>query len=163
MKLVYNPRQTVLVTCREEVMIMGKKVHKDNVITLDWHTPLSFEPGMYAISIGKTRFSRKLIEEGKAFCVNFMPPTQEDGVLYCGRHSGEHIDKFKEAGLTTAECDNIDCPRIKEAAAYLECETVQEIETGDHILFIGKVVGTKELKKGKRIFHTEGNNFTTTR
>jgi flavin reductase (DIM6/NTAB) family NADH-FMN oxidoreductase RutF len=134
-----------------------------NIITLDWHTPLSFVPGMYAISVGKTRFSRKLIQESKAFCVNFMSITQEDAVVYCGRHSGEHIDKFKESGLTKVECDNIDCPRIKEALAYIECEVTQEIETGDHILFIGKIVGTKELKKGKRIFHTEANNFTTTK
>ena len=163
MKLVYNPRQTVLVTCREEVPIMGKNVHKDNIITLDWHMPLSFEPGMYAISVGKSRFSRKIIEAGKSFCVNFMPPEKEDAIIYCGRHSGEHIDKFKEAGLGKEECDNIDCPRIKEASAYVECETVQEIETGDHILFIAKIVGTKELKKGKRIFRLEANKFTTTK
>jgi flavin reductase (DIM6/NTAB) family NADH-FMN oxidoreductase RutF len=163
MALLYNPLQTVLITCREEVMILGKNVHKDNIITIDWHMPTSFEPGMYAISIGKTRFSHKLISKGKAFCVNFMPFELKEKVLYCGRHSGEHIDKFKEAGLAKEECENIDCPRIGEALGYIECEVIHEIDTGDHVIFIGRIAGAKELKTGKRIFHTEGDNFTTTR
>ena len=161
---IYNPRQTILVTCRASVKdkFSGKKAIKDNIIVLDWHMPLSFDPFLYAISIGKTRYSLNLIKESKVFVVNFMPFHLKEDVLFCGRNSGEHLDKFKETTLTKEESEKIDCPRIKQVLAYLECEVIQEIETGDHILFIGKVVHSDELEKGKRIFHTEKDDFTTT-
>jgi len=161
---IYNPRQTVLVTCRGQIKdkFSGKENIKDNIIVLDWHTPLSFNPFLYAISVGKTRFSLNLIKESKVFAVNFMPFYLKDDILFCGRNSGEYLDKFEKTSLTKEESEKIDCPRIKQALAYLECEVIQEIDSGDHILFIGKVVYSEEKEKGKRIFHLENDNFTTT-
>lgn len=150
-----NPRQTVLVTCRHK--------GKDNIITLDWHTPLSFYPMMYAISVGKTRYSLGLIQKSKVFVVNFMSKDYEKEVLFCGRHSGRDYDKFSETGLTKEEAEKIDCPRIKEALGFLECKVVKEVEVGDHILFIAEVVNSDLKKKGKRLFHLWGDRFTTTK
>lgn len=158
---IARPRQTILVSCEAETEVMGKKAVKKNIITLDWHMPLSFEPEMYAISVGKTRFSLELIKKSKCFVVNFMPLSLKDKALYCGRHSGQYVDKFKESGLTEAEAEKIHCPRIKEALAFLECEVVEEVETGDHVVFIAKVVNMKEKKKGKRLFHVKGDRFGT--
>ena len=149
-----NPRQTVLVTCRCK--------GKDNIITLDWHTPLSFLPMMYAISVGKTRYSLELIKNSKVFVVNFMSKDFEKEILFCGRHSGRDFDKFKETGLTAEEAEKIDCPRIKEALGFLECKVVREVEVGDHVLFIAKVVHSDLKKRGKRLFHLFQDKFTTT-
>jgi len=149
-----NPRQTILLTCRAE--------GKDNVMTLDWHTPLSFQPMMYAVSIGKTRYSLELVRKSKVFVVNFVPKELEKAVLYCGRHSGRNIEKFKEAGLKKEEAETIDCPRISGALGYLECQVEKEIEVGDHILFIAKVTKANLKKEGKRLFHLFGDKFTTT-
>ena len=149
-----NPRQTILLTCRAE--------GKDNVMTLDWHTPLSFEPMMYAVSIGKTRYSLEPVRKSKVFVVNFVPKELEKAVLYCGRHSGRNIDKFKEAGLEKEEAETIDCPRIRGALGYLECQVEKEIEVGDHILFIAKVTKAHLKQKAKRLFHLFNDKFTTT-
>ena len=149
-----NPRQTILLTCRAE--------GKDNVMTLDWHTPLSFQPMMYAVSIGKTRYSLELVRKSKVFVVNFVPKELEKAVLYCGRYSGRNIEKFKEAGLKKEEAETIDCPRISGALGYLECQVEKEIEVGDHILFIAKVTKANLKKEGKRLFHLFGDKFTTT-
>ena len=149
-----NPRQTILVTTRYN--------NKDNIITLDWHTPLSFEPMLYAIAVGKSRFSLNLIKNSKVFAVNFMPYSKKEEVLFCGRHSGQFKNKFKEAKLEKEECQTIDCPAIKDSCNYLECEVINEIKMGDHILFIGKVAKFKNNKNTKRLFHISGDNFTTT-
>lgn len=161
MKL-YGPRQAVLVTCRGKVEILGRVKEKDNIISVAWHTPLSVEPFMYAIAVGKTRFSLKLIKESGVFAVNFISKKMQEEVVYCGRHSGEHLDKFSETGLKKEECEKIDCPRLADALGYLECEVVDEIETGDHVLFIAKVINSKLEKEDKRLFHITGNEFTTT-
>lgn len=149
-----NPRQTILVTCRWQ--------GKDNIITMDWHTPLSFNPMMYAISVGKTRYSLELIRQSRVFVVNFMIKDYEKEVLYCGRHSGKNLDKFTKTNLEKEGAEKIDCPRIKQALGFLECQVVDEIEIGDHVLFIAQVVSSGLKAQGKRLFHLWGDKFTTT-
>ena len=150
---IINPMQTVLVTSRHKIKnkLTGKDEEKDNAFTIDWHTPLSFEPMMYGISVGKKRFSHKLISGSKAFVVNFIPAYLEKEALYCGSHSGEHIDKFNETGLQKEEAETVDCPVLKDAIAYLECEVVDEIEIGDHVFFIAKVMKSEKRRVGKRL------------
>lgn len=149
-----NPRQVVLITCRYE--------GKDNILTADWHTPLSFQPMMYAVSIGKTRFSLNLIRKSKVFTVNFISKDMKDAAIYCGYHTGKDKDKFKLAGLEKEECERINCPRLKSALAVLECKVIKEIEVGDHFLFIANVVNAIFKKSDKRLFHLYKKNFTTT-
>jgi len=162
MPSITNPRQVVLVSCRAKVDLLGKKVHKDNIIALSWHMPVSFSPVLYAIAIGKTRFSRKIIDESNVFVVNFIPHTLEEKALFTGRNSGIHIDKFKEAKLTKEEAESIDCPKIKQAIGYLECEVINQFEVGDHILYIGNVLKQDLKKNSKRLFQKIGDKFTTT-
>lgn len=147
------PKQVIIASCRNK--------GKDNMITLSWHTPLSFKPELYCIVVGKERFSHNMVKESKVFCVNFLPTTLEKEMLFCGTKTGRNTDKFKETGLEKEECKRIDCCRIKKAAAYMECKVVSEVDAGDHTLFIGRVVNAKRVKKEKRIFQAE-NGFTTT-
>jgi len=162
---ITNPTQTILVSCRGNAKdkFSSRKILKDNLFVLDWHMQTSFEPFLFAISVGKTRFSHQLIKESRVFAVNFMQYSLKDKVLYCGRRSGEHIDKFNEAGLTKQEAETIDCCRVKESLAFIECEVMQEIETGDHTIFVAKVTKQEEKEPGKRLFHLGGDNFTTTK
>ena len=161
-KKIINPRQTVLVSCRAETTLLGRELEKHNLIAVDWHLPLSFEPMMYGFAVTKKRFSYELVHTSGVFCINFMPSSLEKDVLFCGRNTGKHIDKFKETGLSIEECEKIDCCRVKEAAAFLECEVVEEVETGDHVFFVGKVVNSSLKKEAKRVFHIIDDEFTTT-
>jgi len=154
-----EPIQTVLITCRGHSHILGNKTLKDNIITVDWHMPVSFKPSLYGISIGKNRFSLDLIKSSKCFIVNFIDYSLKDAALHCGTTAGVHADKFKDTGLKKEEGDKVDCPRIGEALAYLECEVINEVDAGDHILFIGKIIGGEHLKDGNRLFHTTGKEF----
>jgi flavin reductase (DIM6/NTAB) family NADH-FMN oxidoreductase RutF len=150
-----NPRQTVLVTCRFK--------RKDNIITMDWHMPLSFNPMMYAIAVGKTRFSCGLIKNSGVFGVNFMGKEFEKAILYCGKCSGRNLDKFSQTGLEKKEAEKIDCPKVKQALGFLECKVVKEVEVGGHILFIAEIANSDLKIQGKRLFHLWGDKFTTTK
>jgi len=162
MRDLINPRQVILVTSEAEMELFGKKAEKQNIVTIAWHMPVSFEPMIYAIAVSKARLSHRMISKSKVFCVNFISKSLEKKALFCGRNSGEHIDKFKESGLTKEDCDSIHCPRIKEALAFLECEVAEEVEVGDHIIFIGKVVNSRLKKSEKRLFYLGDDKFTTT-
>jgi len=139
---------------------MGRKQLKDNIITLAWHMQVSFKPELYAIAIGKTRFSCELVSKSKCFVVNYVPYELEQEAVFCGSNSGKTTDKFKESGLGKEEAEKIDCPRIKEAVGYMECEVINEVEAGDHIIFIGKVLKSELKKDEKRLLQSD-DGFTT--
>ena len=163
MSSLNGPRQAILVTSSAEVKVMGIQKEKDNIITLAWHMPVSHNPNLYAIALGKQRFSTGIIQKSKCFAVNFMPAELEKEILLCGRKSGISSDKFKLCSFRKVECTTIECPRIKEAIGYLECELVQEIEAGDHIIFIGKVLKSELSEDKKRLFNIKDDIFTTTK
>lgn len=159
---ISNPTQTALVTCRGKAVVLGRNVKKDNIITVDWYMPISFEPSLYAVAIGRKRFSQEIIHSSAVFCINFVPYELSEQARFCGTNRGELLDKFAATKLTSVQCSKIDCPRIGEALAYLECKVIKEFEVGDHILFIGQVVEAIETRKGKRLIHLDGDKFTTT-
>ena len=154
MSKINNPNQVVLVTCRH--------AGKDNIIAMTWHTKTSFQPNLYLISVDNSRFSHELISKSKCFCINFMPYELSEAIKYCGTHSGRDVDKFKETGLTKIECETINCCRIKEALAYVECKVINSFATGDHTVFVGEVTKQEFIKEGKRPFQLDRLKFTTT-
>ena len=135
-----KPNQPILVSCRGAFEAMGKQKEIDNIITLSWHMPASYTPPIYIIGIGSSQFSLSLIKKTGVFAVNFMGKDYAKEALFCGRNSGLNVDKFKETGLTPAECESIDCKYIKESSAVYECEVINEIEVGDHTLIAGKIL-----------------------
>ena len=48
---------------------------------------------------------------------------------------------------------------LKDAVSYLECEVVNSVFSGDHVLYIGEIVGGKVLKGGDPYIHTRTNGF----
>ncbi|WP_395542781.1 flavin reductase family protein [Neotabrizicola sp. sgz301269] len=52
------------------------------------------------------------------------------------------VDEFALAGVAKAECDTIDCPRVADAPATLECVVVHHVELeGANHLIVGRVTG----------------------
>ncbi|MDD5109756.1 MAG: flavin reductase family protein [Patescibacteria group bacterium] len=149
-----NPRQVILLTARAK--------GRDNVMALAWHTPVSYDPPMYAVAIYRGWFTCGLVRASKVFVVNFMPKSSAPAVLICGRKSGKKMDKFAASGLDKEEAEKVKAPRIKQALGYLECRTVRSVNVGDHVVFIAKVLKARLKSKGKRLFHLGGDRFTTT-
>lgn len=153
-----NPRQVVFVTSRGTLERKATTSH-DTLATVEWHMPCSFEPFHYAISLKKSTLSATLIQQSNVFVVHFIPSSFADHALFCGRHSGLHVDKFVHCGFTKKEAEKIDGVIIQEALGYLECEALQSFNLGECVVFIGKVLKAVNLKEGKRLFHVRGDVF----
>jgi flavin reductase (DIM6/NTAB) family NADH-FMN oxidoreductase RutF len=164
---LFAPRLTVLVTSVD-------KRGKPNIITLSWAMPTSFNPPLVAISVGPRRYSHELIEACEEFVVNIPPHAILKKVQLCGKRSGRATDKFAEAGLTSIASKEVRPPRIKECIAHLECKLVGKLQTGDHTIFVGRVVAASvdegafdseediiNLELFKPIFHLGGDFFST--
>lgn len=161
MLTLYNPRQTVLVSTRAKVPVFGKTMVKDNLMALDWHMPLAFNPLMYSISINTKNYSKKLIDTSGVFIVNFMPFNKKDEVRYCGRYTGEYIDKFKRTKLTKTEAEKIECCAVEESIGWIECMVREKQDWGDHVVYVADVVSWKHEKNLERLFHIKNGSFVT--
>jgi len=120
---------------------------KPNIIGLGWWTFISWNPKMMAISIGNERYSHECIEHCKEFVLCFPSKEQKNGAWLCGKKSGRNIDKFKETGFIALPSKIVKPPIIKDSTVAFECKVVDKIETGDHTVYVGKIVaihGTPE-------------------
>jgi len=162
--MLLHPMHTVLVSC------VGKR-ERPNIITLAWAMPTSLRPPMVAVSVSPKRHSHHLIEETKEFVVNVPTMDILDAVHVCGTVSGRDYDKFKEAKLTPLPAKRIKTPLIGECVANLECRLLTALETGDHTIFVGRIVAAHidrdvydedyRVKEGDMVFHLGGNDYAT--
>ena len=158
-----HPMHTVLISA------IGK-AGKPNVTTVAWAMPTSINPPLLAISLAPGRHSHTLIEESGEFIVNI--PTMEvlQAVYSCGSLTGRSFDKFKKANLTQIPGKKVKAPAIRECVAHLECEVDGQLSTGDHTIFVGKILEAYadtgifteagyDLKRARMLYHAGGNNF----
>lgn len=128
-----NPRPAVLVTCCDENGV-------PNAISIAWHTPLSHDPPLVGISVGKTRYSYKLIEQSGEFVINIVDTSFRNAVETCGNVSGADCNKIELAGLELRPTLKVRSPFILGSLGYLACQLEQQIPVGDHTLFVGRVL-----------------------
>ncbi len=142
-----------------------------NVFTVSWLCAISNNPPLVMISVGKERFSYGLIRQSGKFVINIPNIKMKKDVIYCGNVSGTDKDKFKERGLEFSISENGGII-LDKTIAFLECEIQEELDIGDHMLFIGKIIdaGAEEdvYKNGQwdldnensKVLHFLGQNGT---
>ena len=113
---------------------------KCNPITLGWTMVTSGTPPMMAISIGKTRYSLGAIRHAGEFVIAFPSEHQQRETMLFGTKSGRDMDKIETANSKTQPTRQIDSVLLADAVANFECKLAGELETGDHVIFVGEIV-----------------------
>ena len=145
------------------VLISCGNMEKSNLITVAWTGIVCTQPPKLYISVRPERYSYKLIEDSKEFCVN-LPTTEMARVVdWCGVRSGKDFDKFAHTKLTKAESFSVSCPSISECPLTLECKVEQIIKLGSHDMFIADIVsvGAEEsiIDENGRLMLEKANLF----
>lgn len=83
------------------------------------------------------------IRETGVFCVNVAGYAAREALNASSATLPKEVDEFAHAGLEAAECEVIDCPRIADAPAALECRVSQIVPLlgKENVLVLGEVVG----------------------
>ena len=113
---------------------------KENAMTVDWHTSLSFNPPLYGICIAPERLAYRLIIASKEFGINFLPFETVDLVHLVGSTGGQQMDKFKRFNITRDQPIKTKVPILQAAYAAYECQLVDDRDYGDHRLLVGEIV-----------------------
>ncbi|WP_085309525.1 flavin reductase family protein [Planktotalea arctica] len=90
-----------------------------------------------------TKDSVAVIRETGVFCVNVVSAALQDAMNTTSKALPAGTDEFAHAGLTKAECNSIDAPRVAAAPAALECKLTQIItlQGEANFLVLGEVTG----------------------
>lgn len=77
------------------------------------------------------------------FCINTVAAHLQAPMNASTAPLGKDVDEFEIAGIKAAECHTIDCLRVAEVPASLECEMSQiiRLEGENNFIVIGRVTG----------------------
>ena len=108
-----------------------------NAATVSWLSQASFEPPRIVVGLRYDTGIWHRVRDAGAFAVNVLGTGQKALASAFFRHvepEGDTLAGFQfHTGLTGA-------PILDDAPAYLECRVVQEIDAGDHSLFLADIV-----------------------
>ncbi len=128
---------------------------KPNGMIAGWNMKCSIDPPLFAVSLSKNGYTRKLIRESGEFVVAVPNKELEEAVVFFGSVSGSSVDKFSETGIETEKAENLKSPLIKKATINFECRLYKEVDSGDHIVFIGEILAAYVNKEKKVLLNME--------
>jgi flavin reductase (DIM6/NTAB) family NADH-FMN oxidoreductase RutF len=139
-------RRRVLWTMPSGLYVVGARAgDRRNGMTLNWATQLSFDPKLVGIGVEREALTHELVRQGRVFSLNIVD--REDRAI---------VRKFTKPVEVDAEARTLNgfpfhdgrtgAPILDQAVAFLDCELRQEVEVGNHTLFIGEIVDAGFLK-----------------
>jgi flavin reductase (DIM6/NTAB) family NADH-FMN oxidoreductase RutF len=121
--------------------ISTRSAKGDNLAPYSFFNAVGYTPPQ-VIFAGDYRDSMANAVESGVFAVNVVAAEALQAMNATSARFPHGTDEFTEAGVPKAECTAIDCPRVADAPATLECRFVKLVELlGDEHLLLGEVVG----------------------
>ena len=154
---IFKPENVVF------VISYDRKLKRPSGMVAGWSMKCSSDPKLFSVALWEKGYTHKLIRDTKEFVIAVPDKSLEKALNVFGTRHGDEIDKFKVTRIATQKAKHINVPLLSDATINMECELEQELKTGDHIIFVGKVLaayrneGKKVLlnmgkKEGKRVF-----------
>jgi len=119
-------------------------------LTANAFTSVSLVPPLLLICVDKKAESYPCFNETKVFTVNVLSADQEALSRKFAVSGGE---KFE--GVSYRIGGN-GAPIIEGGLAYIECKVTQEVDAGDHTVYLGEVVQAETAHEGKPLLFFRG-------
>lgn len=83
------------------------------------------------------------IQDTGVFCVNIVGKEMLDAMNATSETLPNDVDEFAHAGLKKAECETVNCSRVTNISAALECELIDTVvmRGGQNTVVFGEVTG----------------------
>jgi 3-hydroxy-9,10-secoandrosta-1,3,5(10)-triene-9,17-dione monooxygenase reductase component len=123
---------------------------KDVGLTANSFNSVSLDPPMVLWSLAKTSAALPAFMESSHFAVHILSAEQE---ALSNTFSKRGIDKF--AGVEVARGIG-GVALLNGCSAYFQCNTTFRYEGGDHVIFVGEVVGFTDEARAPLVYHSGG-------
>ncbi len=114
------------------------------IYTGSWLTQISFEPCLVATAVRKTHPGHALIQEARAFTVNFLGK----GDLELAQLGFGNPDNRLEQ-VDWKLCPEVGAPVINASLGYMGCRLVNWVDGGDHDLAVAEAVVGESFREGE--------------
>ena len=147
--LPHNPFNAIIAP-RPIGWISTRGADGDNLAPYSFFNAVAYAPPqvMFASTTAKAdrpdmKDSLAHIVESGVFCVNIASAAMKQQMSDSSATLPAGISEFEAAGIASAECDTINCPRVADAPASLECRMtqVQRLAGQANWLVLGVVTG----------------------
>lgn len=108
---------------------------------------LSLEPPLVTFSVARTSTSWPKVRAAGRLCASVLAAGQES---VCGALSSKQPDKFRDIDWSLSEAGT---PQIAGALAWIDCDIRQELDGGDHVIVIARVVRMDSGWGDPLVFH----------
>ena len=115
-------------------------------LTVSSFTPVSLDPPLVLICLGRETASLETFRNAKHFGINVLAQDQRS---LSERFARKGQDRFDGLEWTPGETG---VPLLAGALAQMECQVTQRIPAGDHEIFIGEMVCAR-VHKGEPLIH----------
>lgn len=115
----------------------------DNLAPYSFFNAVAYTPPQVMFASTARKDSLRNIEETGVFSVNIVAAEMAGRMNLTSAALPAGTDEFIHAGIPKAECETIDCPRVAEAPAVLECRARQILRLAgpDNHMVIAEVTG----------------------
>jgi flavin reductase (DIM6/NTAB) family NADH-FMN oxidoreductase RutF len=122
----------------------------DNLAPYSFFNGVAYDPPqvMFACTSGKpdqdgVKDSTANIRDTGVFCVNVVEFSSTKAMNQTSGAWPRGVDEFADASINKAECSLIDCPRVADAPANMECRLTRivQIEGVANTVVFGEVIG----------------------
>jgi flavin reductase (DIM6/NTAB) family NADH-FMN oxidoreductase RutF len=134
------------VQVRGVVVITTKWGQKLNGMSAAWVSRASEQPFLVMASVYKKNFSHDLIQSSRIFAVNYLQEGQQRVAIHFGKQSGREVEKFRKVPYFT---EKTGAPILENCLAYLDCRVINQMDSGDHTIFLGEVLSGKVIAPGR--------------
>jgi len=111
---------------------------KSTGMLASWVMQAGFEPPTVSVAVKSGRYVEEWLTAGERFVLNVVAEKQFDFLKHFG--SGFDIGEPAFEGITTSTSES-GIPFLNDCLGHLECEPTGHVDSGDHRIFLAKVVG----------------------
>jgi|DEB19_MinimDraft_2_1074335.scaffolds.fasta_scaffold141179_1 flavin reductase (DIM6/NTAB) family NADH-FMN oxidoreductase RutF len=116
---------------------------------------LSAEPASIVCAVNRSSFTCAKIIENKSFSMNTLASHQiELASTFAGQTALAGELRFKPDDWCMLETG---APVLRHAVISLDCELMQAVETGTHMLLLGRVVAGRQSADESALIYVDGN------
>jgi 3-hydroxy-9,10-secoandrosta-1,3,5(10)-triene-9,17-dione monooxygenase reductase component len=113
-------------------------------------TSVSLEPQLVLFCAAKSSTTWPRIQAAKKWAANIL---DEDGEEVCRLLAQKGADRFAHLEFTTGRTG---APILDDALAFVDCETLDEHDAGDHVIVVGRVLELGYSSENKPLLFYRG-------
>jgi flavin reductase (DIM6/NTAB) family NADH-FMN oxidoreductase RutF len=148
MKRCSKPETVALLVVRD------KEHDRSNVMPLGWKMWTSGVPRLLAFSVSLEHYSYELLTREGECTLAWPGQDMLPGILQSGSVSGLDTDKFALTGWKLVPARFVGAGLIEGCVVNLECRVKDQLETGDHMLFVCSIIEGHLAEDAGRIVFT---------